>query len=108
MLDCLLGEQKTLKTNLGSNGIVTLMEQKCENRFVNHLLYAVTKLRGEVEVIEDAPQTVNTTVSINMDKAPKRVYLAPENEDIPFEFENGVLTYKVESFVLHTMVVIEK
>ena len=108
MLDCLLGDQKTLKTNLGSNGIVTLMEQKGENRYVNHLLYAVTKLRGKVEVIEDAPEAVNTTVSIRMPNPPKRVYLAPADKNIPFIYENGLLSYTVNSFILHAMVVIDK
>lgn len=107
MLDCLLGDQKTLKTNLGSNGIVTLMEQKCENRYVNHLLYAVTKLRGYVEVIEDAAETVNTTVSIRMPNPPKRVYLAPADKNIPFSYKNGILSYTVDSFILHAMVVID-
>lgn len=108
MLDCFLGDQKTLKTNLGSNGIVTLMEQKGENRYVNHLLYAVTKLRGKVEVIEDAPEAVNTTVSIRMPNPPKRVYLAPADKNIPFIYENGLLSYTVNSFILHAMVVIDK
>ena len=108
MLDRLLGKEKTLETNLGSNGIVTLMEQKCENRYVNHLLYAVTKKRGRIEVIEDAPVTVGTEVTVRMESKPKRVYIAPENRDIPFSYQNGILSYSVDSFVLHTMVVIDK
>ena len=107
MLDRLLGENKTLKTNLGSNGVVTLMKQKTENRYINHLLYAVTKLRGGVEVIEDAPVTVNTKVEINLAERPKQVYLAPNRQKILFEYENKRLKYTVESFMLHGMVVIE-
>ena len=108
MLDRLLGKEKTLETNLGSNGIVTLMEQKCENRYVNHLLYAVTKKRGRIEVIEDAPVTVGTEVTVRMESKPKRVYIAPENRDIPFSYQNGILSYSIDSFVLHAMVVIDK
>ena len=108
MLDALLGEDKTLTTSLASNGIVTLMEQKDENRYVNHLLYAVTKLRGNTEVIEDAPVTINTQVSIKLPAAPSRVYLAPEEKDIAFTYENGILSYSVDQFILHGMVVIEK
>lgn len=108
ILDYLLEDKKTLETNLGSNGIVTLMEQKNESRYVNHLLYAVTKLRGTVEVIEDAPEIVNVTVSVRMPCPPKRVYIAPDNKDITFNYKDGVLTYNVNSFVLHAMVVIDK
>ncbi|MBR4887905.1 MAG: beta-galactosidase trimerization domain-containing protein, partial [Clostridia bacterium] len=108
MLDALLGKSKTLTTTLPSNGIITLMEQKEENRYVNHLLYAVTKLRGNTEVIEDAPITINTKVSIQLPAAPSRVYLAPEEKDIEFTYENGILRYTVDQFTLHGMVVIDK
>lgn len=108
MLDKMLGDEKTLTTNLQSNGVVTLMEQKNENRYVNHLLYAVTKMRGNTEVIEDAPVTINTSVSIKLDSEPKRVYSAPDETDIPFTYENGMLSYTLKEFTLHGMVIIEK
>jgi len=108
MLDALLGDDKTLTTDLGSNGVVTLMEQKTENRYVNHLLYAVTKMRGNTEVIEDAPVTVDTHVTIRLKEKPSRVYLAPEMKDIPYRYEKGILSYTVDRFTLHGMVVIDK
>ena len=107
MLDKLLGKNKTLLTTLGSNGVVTLMKQEKEKRYINHLLYAVTKLRGTVEVIEDSPITVDASVSVRISEKPKRVYLAPEGRDIPFTYENGILKYTVDRFVLHCMVIIE-
>ncbi len=108
MIDCLLGTDKTLITNLQSNGIVTLMEQAQKNRIINHLLYCVTKQCGSVEMIEDAPITADTEVSIKLNKAPKRVYLAPQGIDIPFLYNDGVVSYKIERFTLHQMVVIDK
>lgn len=108
ILDRLLGDSRTLVTDLPSNGVVTLMEQPEQNRYVNHLLYAVTKLRGKVEVIEDAIPIYDTTVSVRLPQKPSRVYLAPEEKDIPFVYENGVVTYKVEKFTMHAMVVMEK
>lgn len=107
MLDRLLKDSKTLTTDLGSNGVVTLMEQKEEHRYINHLLYAVTKLRGNVEVIEDAPVIVDTQVSLCLPNVPKRVYIAPDEQDIPFEYKNGKLNYTVDRFTLHGMIVIE-
>lgn len=108
MLDELLGEDKTITTNLQSNGVITLMEQPLQNRYVNHLLYAVTKKRGDTEVIEDAPVTVDTTVSVRLAQKPSRVYIAPECRDIPFTYENGVLNYTVDRFTIHGVVVIDK
>ncbi len=108
MIDTLLGDAKTLTTTLQSNGVITLMDQAVENRLVNHLLYAVTKNRGDTEVIEDAIPIINTTVTIKLENAPKRVYIAPEGKDLEYKYENGVLKYTVPEFTLHTMVVIDK
>ncbi len=108
ILDILLENNKTLETTLASNGVVTLMEQKKQKRYVNHLLYAVTKLRGNTEVIEDAAEIINTKVSIKLPQKPSRVYFAPDNIDIPYTYENGKLSYTIDRFVLHGMVVIDK
>lgn len=109
MLDALLGSDKTLMTDLPSNGVVTLMHQPGEHRYINHVLYAVTKLRGSVEVIEDAIPIRDTRVSVRLPGAPavKRVYSAPDGNDIPFTCEDGVLSYTVPAFVFHSMVVID-
>lgn len=107
VLDRLLGEEKSLTTNLQSGGVVTLMFQPHKNRYINHLLYCVPKLRGSVEVVEDAPVTVNTTVNIKVPSKPKRVYTAPDGRGIPFVCRNNILSYTVDSFCLHGMVVIE-
>ncbi len=107
-VDRILGDRKTLKTNLYAQGIVTLMDQKVKNRLVNHLLYAVPVKRGSgIEVIEDIVPVYNIEVQIRLDKKPKRVYLAPENEDIDFTYNNGVVSYSVPKVYNHTMVVID-
>ena len=108
MLDELLADSKTLTTSLPSNGVTTLMEQIYHNRYVNHLLYCVTKKRGDTEVIEDAITLHDTKVEIKLGKKPSRVYLAPEEKDIPFTYENGILSYTVPQFTIHGMVVIDK
>lgn len=108
MLDALLKTEKTLETTLASNGVATLMRQPKKNRLVNHLLYAVTKLRGNTEVIEDAISVSDVKVKIRLSEKPKRVYIAPENADIAYTYENGVLEYDVPKFTLHTMVVIDE
>ncbi len=108
LLEKLIGEQKTITTNLPSNGIITLMDQKEEHRLVNHLLYAVTKIRGNnTEIIEDAIPICNTEITLRMDCPPKAVYMAPEKKEIPFTYANGILKYKIDQFTIHTLVVIE-
>lgn len=109
MLDELLGGDKTLVTSLPSNGVTTLTEQKEENRLINHLLYAVTKPRGNgIEVIEDAIPVLNTHVEIRLAQKPKRVYSASDGRELDFTYENGILSYTLDCFTTHAMVIIDK
>ena len=108
MIDELLGEAKTLTTNLPAQGVVTLMDQAGESRLVNHVLYASPVRRGSgIEIIEDIIPLYDIDVVLNIGKAPKRVYLAPENRDIAYTYENGVISYRIDKLDLHAMVVID-
>ena len=103
-----MGDDKTLTTNLGSLGVVTLMDQYSQHRYVNHLLYATPVKRGQrVEVIEDIEPVYGTEVTLKLYAKPKRVYLAPQMQDIDFDYSDGVLTYTVDKFECHQMVVID-
>lgn len=108
VLDLLLGEDRTLTTNLPAQGVVTLMRQEAEHRYVNHLLYAAPVKRGErTEIIEDLVPIYNTEVSLKLYVKPKRVYLAPQMRDIEYDYDDGVLTYTVDRFECHQMVVVD-
>ncbi|UQZ83248.1 Beta-galactosidase trimerisation domain protein [Paenibacillus konkukensis] len=99
---------KTLTTDLPAQGVVTLMEQQAEGRYVNHLLYASPVKRGSgVEVIEDILPILDTTVSLKLDKPVRRVYLAPQMTELPFEAADGVVRYTVPKFECHQMVVLD-
>ena len=108
VIDLLLGKNKTIKTTLGAQGITTVMHQKNEHRYVNHLIYVSPVKRGKgTEIVEDIFPVYNTKVELKLDKTPARVYLAPEMKDIDFKYENGVLAYTVNEIYCHAMVVIE-
>ncbi len=105
-LDRLLGERKTLITNLPAQGVATLMEQS--GRQICHLLYASPVKRGNgVEIIEDILPVYDISVSIRTDKNIRRVYLAPQMEEIPFTYENGRVTVQIKKLECHQMVVFE-
>ncbi len=107
-LDRLLSEDKTLRTDLGAQGVVTLMEQKQEKRYVNHLLYVVPVKRGNgVEIIEDIMPVYNVNVELKLPKTVKNVYLAPQREPLAFTQEGGKVSYTVERIDCHQMVVLE-
>lgn len=104
-LDRLLGDDKTLETSLPAQGIATLMKQ--DDRLVAHFLYASPVKRGDgVEVIEDILPVYQVTASIRTDFVPKRVYLAPQDKDIPFSCDNGRVSFTLEKLENHQMVVL--
>ena len=106
-LDTLLGDRKTLTVSLPALGITTLMDQKGAHRLVHHLLYATPVKRGNgIEVIEDIVPIYNIDVAVRPGKDIKKVYLAPQMTEIPFEQKDGVVSYRVEKVDNHQMVVL--
>lgn len=107
-LDRLLAEGKTLMTNLPAQGIVTLSQQVQEKRYVNHLLYASPVRRGDsIEIIEDILPVYNVAVSLKLPVEVKRVYLAPEMQEIAFTQDKEKVSYTVPKLECHQMVVLE-
>jgi len=107
-LDTLLGNDKSLETNLGSMGVATLREQKDESRYIAHLLYAVPTKRGKnIEIIEDIYPVYNIDLSIKIPTKVKKAYLAPQNVEIPFEEKDGRISIKIEKLDCHQMVVFD-
>ena len=105
LLDRLIGN-KTVETNLPAQGVLQLAMQK--DRYILHLLYASPVKRGKsIEIIEDIIPIYNTKVSVRLEDKPKRIYLAPENEDIDFEYTDGKAKITVDIIDCHQMVVIE-
>lgn len=106
-LDRLLGEGKTLMTNLPAQGVVTLMHQPHANRYVNHLLYVSPVKRGDgIEVIEDILPVRDVTVSIRLPEGKKvsSVRLVPQGVALPFEQAGNMVSYTVSELCCHAMV----
>ena len=106
-IDILLGDDKLLVTNLGSMGVATLFEQK--DRYIAHLLYAVPTKRGKyIEIIEDIYPVDGIELAVKVKERIKRVYLAPQNIDVDFTFDNGYVKVKDIKVDCHQMVVFDK
>lgn len=105
-LDRLLGENKTLETNLQSMGVATLMKQ--EKRYVAHLLYAVPTKRGKnIEVIEDIYPVHDVSLSIRLPEKIRNVYLAPQMQSVDYEIKGGRVHVMIDAVDCHQMVVLE-
>ncbi len=110
VIDRLLGENKTLTTNLPTCGVTSVAVKKTDTgtQLIHQLVYAIPKVRGNsMEIIEDLPFTPDVTCSLVVSSVPKRVYLAPAMTDLPFTYENGKVSYTVPSFSCAEMAVIE-
>lgn len=96
-----------LSTNLPAQGISTLMDTP--NGPLVHLIYGSPVRRGQnVEVIEDLIPITNTQVHVCCKDPIKCVKLVPEEIEIPFCQENGIVSFCVEQFQCHQMVLLQK
>lgn len=87
-IDMMLGDDASVKTDLGAQGIVTLTENGDSK--ILHTLYASPVRRGkDTEIIEDILPVYNVKVSVKTDKKPTSVTLVPENIALDFEFKDG-------------------
>lgn len=105
-IEMLIGSTKTVKAeNLPDRGIVTLTRQPAQNRFVCHVLFAHTCLRGKgIEVIEDAVPLHNVGISVKCPEKPKSVKLVPDMRDLPFTYGAGSVSFTVPEFLIHQMI----
>lgn len=116
-IDKLIGNIKTIGVKFADRGVSTLTYQKNKDRFIHHLLFAHTTMRGKfhlsevahgnIEVIESIVPLYNISTKLRINKEVNRVYLVPQNIDIPFEEENGTITYIVPKVECHQMICIE-
>jgi hypothetical protein len=108
MIENLIGDTKTIETNLGAQGIITLRKQESENRYILHKLYASPVKRGQgIEIIEDILPVYNTSVKVRIKSKPENVYSVPQNERMDWYYNDGVLYYTLKKFHCHQMIVIE-
>ena len=77
-------------------------------RTIVHLLYYVAERRTEkLDLIEDVVPIFDIPLSLKLEKAPKRVYLAPDETPVPFEYLAGRVNLRVPEINGHAMVVFE-
>ncbi len=95
-MDSLLKKDKTLYTELPSEGVVTLMKSSKEPRYMNHLLYGTPVRRGEnIEVIEDIVPPYQVKVELRIPEKVEKVVCVPQMTELPSTQDCGVLCYTV-------------
>lgn len=118
----LLGDDQRFASNLPSTARVTLTEQPEQQRFVLHLLYANLINRGgsvrkpgsgldasqSIEVIEELMPLHDVHCTLKVAAPIRCVTLEPQGAEIPFTVTGDRLSFAIDKFTCHQMVVLHK
>ena len=95
-----------VQTGLPSAGEVTLLRQG--ERLVCHLLYYTPQRRANlIDIVEDIVPLYDVPLAVRMDQDPRRVYLAPQQQDLPWQRDGAYIRCLVPELRGHQMVVLE-
>ena len=95
-----------LKAEVPSTAEATVTEQS-GRRIVHVLHYPASRRAPDLDIVEEAIPLANVKIALRADKAPVRVYLAPQRQSLKFEFTNGYADVVVPLVDGHQMVVFE-
>lgn len=88
--------------------IVTVNEQKAENRWVIHLLHYVPERRGQAfDVIEDVIPIHNVKVTVRTPAPVRHVRVVPQRQELDFSHGGGRARFVVPRLVGHQIVSLE-
>jgi len=98
--------EKLVETNAPTTAHISLARQG--GRTIAHVLHYVPEQRyREIQTIEEAIPLHDVSLSVRLDSAPTRVYLAPEGQDVPFAWADGRAHVTVPRVDGHAMLVFE-
>jgi len=108
-LNHLLGGELPVETNLPTSARINVLEQPKEKRYVAHLLYAPTCLRGTfggkpIEIIEDLIPLRDTQVRLRLPRKVKSARLVPDGGPLAFKTHADGIEFTVPEFTAHQMV----
>lgn len=98
--------ERLVRTDAPPSSEVSLTRQG--NRLMAHIVNFQPQRRGKtVEHIEDAYPMMSMSQEVRSERAPKRIYLAPSNEELEFGFEGGHISCDVPEVLTHQIVVFD-
>ena len=103
----LVTTDKLLEVQADASVEVSLFKQ--DSRLVLHLLfYYIAKILDGPRwaVVEDIPPVHDVSVKLKVAGRPQQVVQMPEKRDLEWKLEDGILSFRVPKFHIHTCVVI--
>lgn len=91
----------------GPTGLETSVMRQGDRTIVHLLYYAAERRTPDLDLIEDVVPLFDVPVSLKLDRAPKKVYLAPENRALEFTYTDGRADVRVPEIRGHAMIVFE-
>lgn len=107
IVNLLYTDKNIVASNLQPTARIRFVEQEKKHCYCAHFLYAPPIQRGSVAIIDDLPPLYNIETEVKVDKPIKSVKLMPQNENLAFEQENNKVSFTVEKFTSHQLVVLE-
>lgn len=106
----LLVERQVVRSDAPTSASITVMRQPEKERTVVHLLHYVPEARySQLDLVVERYLLHDVGIDLALEKRPERVYLAPEEKELPFQWngqENRV-EVRVPKVDGHAMVVFE-
>lgn len=96
-----------VRVELPSAGRVSFGRQPKRARYCLHLLYAAPQRRGAADVIEDIVPQYDTGVELRIPEQVTRVTAFPQQEELHFVQQEGVLRLRVPKFTMHTVLALD-
>jgi hypothetical protein len=91
----------------GPTGLETTVTRQDERTIVHLLFYSPERRTPDLDLIEDIIPLYNLRLSLKSDRAPRKVYLAPEQTPLPYEFDHGYVRVTIPQINGHGMIVVE-
>lgn len=117
IIDSLLGDARTVRTNMPSTARMTFARQEDMKRRVLHLLYANKILRGAkvqldesvretapLEIIENLDPLLMVQVSVNYSANVRRITLEPQGQEIAFTRYGNHVQFEIDRFFCNQII----
>ena len=95
-----------IRTDAPSTAEISVTEQS-GRRIVHLLHYPAARRCPDLDIVEDVIPLANVKLALRMEKAPQKVYLAPQRQSLKFNYAAGYAEVVVPSVKGHQMVVFE-
>ncbi len=97
-----------IRSNAPSTAQISVMRQPSEGRTVVHVLHYIPEPRyTRLQLVVERLPIFDVAVELCLDKAPTRVYLAPEGTALDFDFTDNRARVTIPKIEGHAMVVFE-